>query len=166
MEFLIILIGVVARLLPHLPNFTPIGAVALYSGATLKKRYIVLPIIAMLISDYFIGFHDAMLYVYGSFVLSVLLGFWLKKHKTFNNTVLATLGGSILFFLITNAGVWLNGYYPAGINGLMQSYVAGLPFFKGTLLGDFFYVGVFFGATALVPRLSFSFPSVRQRRVY
>jgi hypothetical protein len=90
-------------------------------------------------------FHSTSLFVYGSFLLTSLIGMWLKNHKSAKNILSATLFSSILFFLITNFGVWVQGIYARDINGLWQSYVMGIPFFKNTLLGDLFYTGVFFG---------------------
>src|SRR5438309_525724 len=86
---LIICFGVVLRLLPHPPNFTPIAAIALFGGVYLNKKYaLVIPVIAMFISDIFIGFHASMPFVYTSFLISGLIGLWLRTHKTFKNIFL------------------------------------------------------------------------------
>lgn len=142
--------GVAARLLPHPANFAPITAMALFGGAYLPKKYaFIIPLAAMVISDYFIGFYGTtMFYVYGSFVLSGLIGLWLRSHKNAGTILGGSLMASILFFLITNYGVWANphSWYPHNFVGLMQSYTMGLPFFRNTLLGDMGYTAVFFGA--------------------
>jgi hypothetical protein len=144
---LIILIAASMRLLPHLPNFTPISAMALFGGTYINKKYsIIITLLAMFVSDIFLGFHSTMPYVYGSFVLTVFIGSWVKDHKTFKNILSASLASSILFFLITNFGVWVNGWYPRNISGLIQCYTLAIPFFKHTLTGDLFYVGLFFGS--------------------
>jgi len=146
-EVLIILIGVVSRILPHAPNFAPIAAIALFGGAYLDKRYaIILPLIAMLISDYFIGFHDTMIYVYASFIVIGILGMWLSNHRNVKTVIAASLSSSILFFLVTNFGVWAQGAYARDVSGLWQSYVMGIPFFRNTIAGDLFYTGIFFGS--------------------
>lgn len=152
MIFIFIFIGVVARFLPHLPNMTPIGAIALFGGRYLPKRLaIVLPLVAMVISDLYLGFHKTMPYVYGSFILTSLIGMWLRHHTSSYHVVLATLISSTLFFLITNFGVWAHTpLYSKTITGLMESYVMGLPFFRNTLIGDLFYSTVFFGGYELV----------------
>jgi hypothetical protein len=151
---LIILVAVLMRLLPHLPNFTPLAAMALFGGVYLNKKYaFAIPLAAMFISDIFLGFHSAMPYVYGSFILTGAIGLWLKNHKSAKNIVCASLISSILFFLITNFGVWATGWYPRTLSGLMQSYTMGLPFFRNTVLGDLCYTGVFFGAYELVQLL-------------
>lgn len=141
------------RLLPHLPNFAPIGAMALFGGTYLsKKQALILPIAAMVVSDFFIGFDSfiSRVSVYGSFLLIVGIGMWLRGHKSFANVVSASLASSILFFLITNAVVWVAGSYDRGFVGLWQSYLAGVPFFRGTLFGDLFYTGAFFAGFELV----------------
>lgn len=149
---LIIGFAVILRLLPHVPNVAPIAAMALFGGAYLNKRYaLVVPLIALIISDIFLGFHDTMPYVYGSFLLAGLIGIWLKSHKTVWNIFFAAVASSIVFFLITNFGVWLqSGMYTRDLAGLIQCYIYALPFFRNTLFGDLLYVGLFFGSYELV----------------
>jgi ABC-type proline/glycine betaine transport system permease subunit len=136
--------------LPNIPNFSPIAALALLGGVYLSKRFsIMIPLAAMLISDYFIGYYNIyiMISVYGSFILIGLIGAWLRKHKTLANVIGASLTGSILFFLATNFAVWAvpQSMYPHTAQGLLDSYTMGLPFFRNTIAGDLFYVGAFFG---------------------
>lgn len=148
---IIILFAVVFRLVPHVPNFAPISAMALFGGAYLNKRYaLITPLIAMFVSDIFLGFHSAMPYVYGSFLLTGVIGIWLSKHKNLKNVLLATVFSSILFFVITNFGVWLGGnLYSKDLPGFMKCYILALPFLRNTVLGDFFYVSLFFGSYEL-----------------
>ncbi len=154
LAFVMIFGGIAMRLLPHLPNFTPIAATALFGGTYLNKKYaFIVPLVAMFLSDIFLGFHGTMPYVYGSFILTGVIGLWLKNHKNARNIVGATLLSSVLFFLITNFGVWATGWYPKTLSGLMQSYTMGLPFFRNTVLGDLCYTGVFFGAYELAQLL-------------
>ena len=139
---LIKLVAVSIRLLPHMPNFTPIAAMALFGGVYLNKKFaFVIPLAAMFVSDIFLGFHQTMPYVYGSFILAGVIGLWLKNHKSAKNIICASFISSILFFLITNFGVWAVGWYPRTLSGLMQSYVMGIPFFKNTVFGDLCYTG-------------------------
>ena len=153
---LIIGLAVAARLLPHPPNFAPIAAMALFGGAYLNPRYAILvPLLALFLSDLFIGFYSpvVMISVYGSFVLTGALGIWLKKRRNPRNMVVAAVGSSLLFFLITNFAVWAAGAYARDPSGLLQSYVAGLPFLKNTLAGDLFYTISFFGGYELALKL-------------
>ncbi len=146
------------RLVPHAPNFAPIGAMALFSGTYLdKKTAFILPLVAMFISDIFIGFDGvaSRVTVYGTFTLITLLGIWLKSHKGIGNVILASIGASVLFFIITNFGVWLTGsIYPKTLEGLSACFIAAIPFFRNTLAGDLFYTGVFFGGFELVKNLA------------
>ncbi len=158
LPLLLIVLGVTARLLPHPANVAPIAAIALFGGRYLPRQYgLIIPIIAMLISDYFIGFYGAtMFYVYGAFALTGLIGWWLKSQKTVGAVLVSSLGASVLFYLITNFGVWmdpLSGYAP-GVSGLIASLTAGLPFFRNTLLGDLGYTVVLFGSYELIKRFA------------
>jgi hypothetical protein len=141
--------GVTFRLLPHLPNFTPIAAIALFGGVYLSKKLaLILPIVAMVISDIFIGSYEPklMVVVYSSFLLCVLLGFWLKKHKKWYVILGGSILGSLIFFLTTNFAVWnFTPWYAKTFSGLAQCYLMALPFFKNTILGDLFFVSCFFG---------------------
>lgn len=141
----IILLGVTMRLVPHLPNFAPITAIALFGGLYLDKKYaLILPLIIMGISDFFLGFHNTMAFVYLSFVFSGLLGLWARKQKTAGRILLITLAASILFFIITNVGVWLMGdIYPRNAKGLIECMAMALPFFRNTIFGDLLYTTTF-----------------------
>lgn len=147
-------IAIVSRLLPHVPNIAPIGALALFAGVYLPKKWsIIVPVIAMLISDVFIGFYEwqVMLAVYLGFVLTVLIGWWIRKRINPVNVIAGSLGGSIVFFLLTNAAVWLfTQMYPHTFAGLLDSYTMAIPFFKFSLVGDLAWTAVFFGAYEVV----------------
>ena len=105
----------------------------------------------MFMSDLIIGFHDTMPFVYISFLLAGAIGIWLKKRRTIANVVSATLISSFLFFLVTNFGVWAMGsLYPRTFQGLIDAYFYAIPFFRNTIIGDFFYVTLFFGSYELL----------------
>lgn len=149
-----VVIGTVLRFAPHFPNFAPIAAMALFGGVYLNKKYaLIVPIAAMLVSDFFIGFYDIKLMagVYISFILVGLIGLFIKKHKNLGTIVGGTLLGSVLFFVITNFAVWVfYNWYPHTLSGLGQCFTMALPFFRGTLMGDLFYVAVLFGVYEIV----------------
>ena len=138
-----------ARLIPHPPNVTPVIAMALVSGLYLDRRMgFIVPLAALLLSDVVLGFHGLMPYVYGSVILVALLGGVIQQKKNIGTIVGGSLCGSILFFLITNAGVWLHGggrVYPMTMDGLMLSYTMALPFFRNSLLGDLLFVALLAG---------------------
>lgn len=141
------------RLIPHLPNVSPVAAMALFGGAYFadKKMALLIPFVALLLSDLILGFHSTMLFVYMSFALTVMVGIWISKKKNVGMITLATLGSSVLFFLVTNFGAWLgHGMYPKTAEGLFQAYVAGIPFFQNTLMGDLFFSAVLFGGFTLL----------------
>lgn len=155
LPFAFIIIGVVARLLPHAPNVAPVTAMALYGGAMLSRRYaFAFPLLAMIIGDSIIGFYTAgiMAAVYGSFIISGAIGLWIRRQRSARRIAFGTLAASVQFFLLTNFAVWLFGqgtFYPHTWAGLSAAYVAALPFFRNTLAGDALYAAAFFGLTAL-----------------
>lgn len=153
LALLILGIAFVRLLSLPFPNVHPLAAMALFGAAYFRSKVMayVVPLAALFITDLFVGFHSLMPFVYGSFVLIGVIGFSLRGHIKPMPVVLATLTGSILFFLITNFGVWLMGtMYPMTVDGLLMCYTAALPFFRNTLIGDFFFVGVLFGGFALM----------------
>lgn len=156
---ILILIGgaAFARLIPHIPNATPLAAIALIGGAMLARPWsFVVPVAALIASDAVIGFYQwqIMATVYGSFLVIVLFGEWIKKQRTAKRIVSASIAGSILFYLITNAAVWkFSGMYPQTLDGLLASYYLALPFFRNTLFGDLMYASGFFLAAEYAPAL-------------
>jgi hypothetical protein len=158
----IIALAAALRIAPHPWNFTPVGAMALFSGAIIRDRRIAFffPLLALFIGDMFIGFHKLMPVVYASFVVSEAIGFWLRDRRTLGRISAATLFGAVQFFLVTNFAVWAFGLsYPRSTAGLVACYVAGIPFFWNTLAGDAVYAGLLFGGFALAERL---FPAFRE----
>lgn len=136
------------RLIPHLPNFTAIGAMALFGGAYFsnKKLAFAVPLIAMFLTDLILGFHNTMIAVYISFALMVVIGMTMIKRKKAGNILLASVTATVLFFIITNFAIWLSGImYPMTGAGLAECYVAAIPFFGYNLAGNLFYAGVMFG---------------------
>jgi hypothetical protein len=145
------------RLVPHLPNFTPIAAMALFGGAHFASPLaaVAVPLSAMFLSDLLLGFglHPVMPFVYGSFAITVCLGRWLRSRRSPHAIALAAVSGSVIFFVVTNLGVWLVGdLYPRTFDGLATCYIAAIPFFRNTLAGDAGYTLVLFGGFALAQR--------------
>lgn len=141
------------RLLPHPPNFAPIAAMALFGGAYFNKKSLafVIPLVAMFLTDAIIGFYSYAWMVYISFALIVLVGMVMLRKINVKNILIASLTASVSFFAITNFGVWALGtLYPKTPAGLMESYIAAIPFFQNALIGDLFFVGVMFGVYELV----------------
>ena len=151
---ILLVVGFGARLLPHPANFAPIGALALFGGLYLPRKWaLILPLGAMLASDIIIGFYSwqIMLSVYVCFALVVGIGLLVRKNKKIHTILGGTVLGSILFFLITNAAVWgFGSIYTINFSGLMQSYYMALPFFRNSLLGDLFFTGVLVGTAESV----------------
>ena len=144
---LLILVAVLARIIPHPPNFTPIIAIALFSGHILTKSNKVIgyliPLIIMFIADLFIGFYSTIIYVYLSIFIISIIGKRSHLFKSPKETTLTSTIGSILFFLITNTAVWFHSeMYSKTITGLWSCYVMAIPFFHNTLISTLTFMGV------------------------
>jgi len=149
----IVLGAALSRLIPHPPNMTSVTAVALFGGAYFSDRRLafLVPLVALFLSDMVLGFYSHMVVVYSSFALIVCIGLWLYKRRTPLHIAAAALVSSVLFFMVTNFGVWaLGSLYPKTVDGLTACYVAAIPFFENTLEGDLLYTAVLFGGFALL----------------
>jgi hypothetical protein len=161
--FVLVLIVLAASLrisgvLPY--NFTPIAAIALFGGAMFSNRTLAFmaPLSIMFLSDLFIGFHSSLIAVYAAFIAIVFIGQVIRTNPTMLGAFSGALVGSIFFFLVTNASAWwVLPEYTKDFSGLLNSYAAGVPFFRGTLAGDLLFTAVLFGSYKLA---EFRFPSL------
>jgi len=156
LALVLIVLAAASRIAPHPWNFTPVGAMALFSGAALHDRRLafLFPLLALFAGDAFVGFHKLMPIVYASFLINVGIGLWLRDRRTIGRISLATLLGAIQFFIVTNFAVWqFLGGYPHTASGLLVCYIAGIPLFWNTLGGDAFYITLLFGGFALAERM-------------
>lgn len=163
---MLLLLAVASRLIPHPANFAPMGAMALFGSAYFSRKYlaILLPIIATWLSDLFINnviyaqyypsftwFYEGFYWQYGTYVLIGLVGLIIFKKVNPKLILTGGLISTLLFFIITNFGCWIGSTsYPQNFVGLMECYAMGIPFLKGTLLGDLFYCAVLFGSFELI----------------
>lgn len=149
------LAAAILRLLSHELswwNVTPVTALALFGGSMVSDRRValLLPISVLLITDAFIGFYKGMWVVYLAFAAVVFAGRWMISGLQPWRIVLASVTASTLFYLITNfAFLYPPTQYPHNAAGIVQSYVAALPFYRNALMGDLFYCGLLFGGLAL-----------------
>ena len=147
-----IMLGILTRVIPHPPNFTALGAIALFGGAFFndKKLAFIIPITIMILSDLMLGY-QLMLSVYIGFALMVYIGFYLKRKQNGFRIINAALIGSVTFFIITNFSVFLtSSLYPKTIIGLIECYTLAIPFFINTLLANITYsLILFYGFKAI-----------------
>lgn len=174
MPYFFLIAAIALRFIPHMPNFAPIAALALFGGVYFNKKYaLILPIAAMLISDYFIGFYNPWLMaaVYGSFLIVGLIGLWLKNHKTFANVLGGSMFGSIIFFIVTNFTMWAIQpmmavpMYQTSWQGIINCFSMALPFFRSTIAGDLFYTGLMFGLMEVVLYIVNKYPAKKESHV-
>ena len=151
----IILAAIISRFISHPPNFTPILAICLFGGAMIenKKLRFLIPITIMFLSDLILGMHNTILWVYGSLLLIVGIGVLFHGRIKLLSVILGVFASSLLFFLVTNFGVWFGSVvYPQTLSGLGVCYAAGIPFFKNTITSNLFFSGIFFVGYALLER--------------
>ncbi len=143
----LILLGALSRLVPHPWNASPLTAIALFGAAHLGRRWgLLVPLAAMILSDLFLGLHATIPFTWGGFLLVGLIGFWVRNHPSPVRILSASLLGSCVFFVVSNFGVWLIGdhLYPRTAQGFVDCFVAAIPFFRGTVIGDVGYTAVLF----------------------
>lgn len=149
----LIVLGAFARLVPHPWNFTPIMAIGLYAGARSTKLWTaaLITLTALLLSDSILGFYSGMPYVYAASLVPVVLGWYMRERSGIATVVASAVLSSVLFFLVTNAAVWIAGnQYPHTWAGLGVCFTAALPFYRNEIAGDALYTSAFFGADALL----------------
>lgn len=163
---LLIFAAALSRVLPHPPNFSPVEAVALFGGAYFARRgwALAVPLLAMFASDLVLGLVNGGIYwryfasagyllVYACIALSTVLGFGLRGKVGAGRVLAYSLAGALLFFVLTNAGVWAFGtLYPHTASGLLAAYIAGIPFFQWSVLGTLVYSALLFGGFELLRR--------------
>jgi hypothetical protein len=170
----LILLCAFSRIIPHIPNFSPLGAIGLFGAAHFSKKWqaFLIPIAATWLSDLFINnviyaqyypnftwFYEGFYWQYGSYLLITLTGLGILNKINIPKVLTGTLASTAIFFLVSNFGCWIGSTtYPQNFGGLITCYAAGIPFLKGTLLGDLFYSGVLFGTFALA---QYKFPVLR-----
>ena len=158
----LLILAAFSRLIPHPPNFTALGAMALFGGAYVSSRTlaIILPLGALWVSDLilnnlvytefyhgFVLFSSGHIWIYISFIVIVIIGRLTMKNVTMKSVGLSSVSASIIFFLLSNFGVWIGGMmYPLSLSGLISCYIAALPFFGWTLIGNAFYCTMLFGS--------------------
>jgi hypothetical protein len=151
-----IVLAAVVRIMPHPWNFTPIGAMAIFSGSMFRDRRLafLFPLAALFAGDLFVGLYRIIPIVYASFLFSVLIGRWLAERRSVLRIGGAVFLGALQFFLISNAAIWqFYDTYPHTPAGLVACYIVGLPLFGNTLAGDALYATLFFGIFALAEKL-------------
>lgn len=163
----IIIAAAFSRIIPHMPNFSPLGAIGIFGAAHFSKKWqaLFIPLAATWLSDLFINniiyakyyptftlFAQGFYWQYAAYILIVIAGFFIMKKVNPKTVLFGALASSAIFFLVSNFGCWPGSTYPQNFTGLMQCYTAGLPFIQGTILGDLFYCGVLFGGFALIQK--------------
>ena len=152
LAIVLLIIGILSRFVVHLPNFTPVIAIALMGGIYLNKRIaIVLPVVLLFVSDAVMGFHNTMPFTLGSVALIAAVGLWARQHKSFKTVLGSSIFSSFLFFLITNFGVWLvSGMYSHDAPGLSMCFTLAIPYFRNELASTVIYSALFYAAYELI----------------
>ena len=130
-----------SRFIPHPPNFTSLLALSFYVPALLGLRFIPVLIISFVITDYFIGFHSVTLFTWGSILIIGLASKYFIENIT--KRICGALLGAVIFFVITNFGIWSFGSYGYSLEGLITCYTLAIPFFAYSLISTFIFSGIF-----------------------
>ena len=157
MRISLVTFAVIARLVPHPWNITPVGAFGLFAGTkmTLRQAWLV-PIVALFVSDLITGFYSltVMIGVYLGFAAAPFIGRLLIRDDENPRQILGAVGvNALVFYLVSNFAVWAAGYYPATLEGLIACYAAGLSYMGISALGDSFYCALLFGGQAAFRRM-------------
>ena len=141
LALLLVLCGIFFRIVPHPDNFTPTMSIALFAGMMLPPSLaFTVPLLVMMASDLVIGLHPLYWLVWASFLLVAMIGLWVRKNPVMGRTLIGILGGSVLFFILSNLGVFLfENMYPRNWAGFVECFTMALPFFRNSLAGDLFY---------------------------
>jgi hypothetical protein len=162
--YLVVLVAVFTRFIPHLPNFSPVLASLLFAGAHLKRRDAIwYPLVLLATSDFAlttfvyrmnVGLDQCIIWL--GFAVVAMIGYSLRTRENIAGIAVAALAGPTAFFVISNFGVWLGGHgarmYPATWDGLVACYMAALPFYRNSLLATAAYTAVLFGANEIYGR--------------
>lgn len=143
------MLATIVHLVPHPFGMSPVGAMAIYSGAYgLDMRAWLVPLVPLLIGNAIGGFYDpvVMLFVYAGFILSAVAGRLLRHRQNAGRIALAGLLGALIFYLVSNFSIWLVGMYPRTLAGLAQCYVNGLPYLGTGIAANVIYSGIMFFA--------------------
>ncbi len=158
MAYLYIVGAILLRLAPHPWNVTPMGSMFLFGGATFRKKIVslIVPLAALMASDFTVihflyhghyGWFSP--FTWTGFLLVGMIGWTLRDRITASRVAVASVAGSVVFFLVSNFGTWAGAegvMYSKTLAGLAECYIAGLPFFRNALLGDLTYAAVMFGS--------------------
>jgi hypothetical protein len=175
----LVILAAFSRLIPHMPNFSPLGAVALFSAAYFSKKWqaLFIPIAAVWLSDLVINnviyaeynptftfFTEGFYWTYGSYILIALVGMQLFKKVTPSRVLGGALASTLIFFFVSNLGCYFfDPLYSSDFAGLVNCYIAGIPFVKATFLGDLFYATLLFGAYELFIQRALKLKAISNR---
>ncbi len=165
LAIIMVILAGIYRLQPHPLNIAPIAALAFVGGMYLGRRFALwVPFVILAITDVILNirmdypiFYWPRIIDYFTFLSIGLLGMWLRGRQT-SAKVAGGIATPFLFFAASNFGVWLFGLnlagetYPKTIGGLIECYMAGLPFLRGTMLGDWLFMGLFVGAACFASK--------------
>ena len=158
---LIIVLIASSRIIPHPPNFTPIISLGLYIPIIFGMWSIPFFILCYAITDFVIGFHELLIWTWGSLAI---IGLVSKFGKSLFSRLVMSFCAAMIFFIISNFGVWLTGsFYANNIEGLINCYTMAIPFFTNTLLStimfailiEFFVFSKYFNFIPLIKKKNY-----------
>ncbi|MDH4358915.1 MAG: hypothetical protein OEV37_03215 [Candidatus Berkelbacteria bacterium] len=153
MFYVLIFVSTLSRFIPHPANFVPIGAATVFignkKGVAAAAAFVIL---TMFISDIFLGFGSYTPFVYLGFLAYPLASILSKKGPI--GFIGAPLVGSVSFFLVSNFGVWVSGWYPQTLPGFLDCYIKAIPFYRNTLLSDILFCALIFSIYTIYKKIT------------
>lgn len=151
---LLIVVGTLTRLLPHPPNMTAVMGVTVFAAYAIRNPVLgaLVPIAAMVLADFVLGWHGAMLWTYAAMLFAFVASRVVLARLSLGRIAGAALLASAIFFVVSNLGVFAGGYYGYGWDGLVACFVAAIPFWQNSLIGDLVSTAVIFAAFLLAGR--------------
>ncbi len=153
------------RFVSDIPNFSPMLAIALFSGIWFsdKKLAYGIPLLAGFGTDLYFGLHESMWAVYLSFALLTFIGLKYNQNSTLLKSIASITLGSIIFFILTNFSVWaFTPYYPKNFTGIVECYTMAIPFYRNTLVSGLIFTPILFSLNYFIISISASRSDVKK----
>ena len=129
------------RFIPHPPNFTSLIALSFYIPFIFGLKFLPILLLSFVFTDIFLGSHSLMFFTWGSVCIIALISKYF--YTSITSRITGAISGALIFFIVTNLGVWLMGSYGYNLRGFIECYILAIPFFGNTLISTIIYSFIF-----------------------
>lgn len=160
LAIVLVVLGAASRLLHLPPNIAAVTGVTIFAGFAIRNVWLalVVPLAAMALADVVLGWYPDMVFTYAGMAAGVFLARGLLHPLTPVRLIGTTFLASLTFFVLSNLGAFISGYYGFTLEGFVACYVAALPFWQNSLIADFTSTALVF---AIYLALTRAVPTVR-----